>query len=165
MSSLSKNVYSLYRTQIVPKMKPCPDLTEGRGSEVRPPVESITQLFLYKGNIEKKKAWQMLLVLLRNNFFLLGWEKCARQLSHPPTVEVGRFWQAVWPAEPQSAAESRLDGPWLSQMECIYELLGFGSRLMRVIPNSSRENCAWQPVRRSESGVELVNVCVPSGSA
>lgn len=55
MSSLSKNVYSLYRTQIVPKMKPCPDLTEGRGSEVRPPVESITQLFLYKGNIEEEK--------------------------------------------------------------------------------------------------------------
>lgn len=53
------------------KVKPCPELMEGRGSGLRPPVESITCLFLYKGNVEKR-TWQMLPVLLRNYFFLLG---------------------------------------------------------------------------------------------
>lgn len=68
--------------------------------------------------------------------------KCARQLSHPPTIEMGRFWRSVWPAEPRPAAESRLDGPWLSQVECVYELLGFGSRVsmrVEVIPYWSGE--------------------------
>lgn len=46
---------------------------------------------------------------------------------------------------------------WLSQMESVYELLGFGSRVMRVIPYSSRENCAWEPVRRSESGLLVLD--------
>ena len=68
--------------------------------------------------------------------------KCVRQLSHPPTIEMGRFWRSVWPAEPWPAAESRLDGPWLSQVECVYELLGFGSRVsmrVEVIPHWSGE--------------------------
>lgn len=111
-----------------------------------------TAVFI-QGNLEEKKeAWQMLLLLLRNNFFPLGWEKCARQLSHPPTGEMGRFWQAVWPAE------SSLDGPWLGQMECIYDLPGFASRVMTVIPHLSGEFCAWKPVRGSESLVESVSV-------
>lgn len=44
-------------TSGVTKVKVFPGLTEGRGSEWRPPVESITRLFLYKGNEggEKRK--------------------------------------------------------------------------------------------------------------
>lgn len=51
-----------------------PELTEGRGSELKPPVESIIRLFLYKGNVEEKekKTWQLLPSLLRKDFFLLG---------------------------------------------------------------------------------------------
>lgn len=79
-------------TTRVMKVKPGPDQTEGRGSEMKPPVESITRLFFFytKEKLEgTKKTGRSRWFFSEMISSCLDEKKCARQLSHPPTAEIG----------------------------------------------------------------------------
>lgn len=124
-----------YRTKVM-KAKAWPGVTEGRGSECRATCGiHNAPVFIQR----KCGTWQMLLLLLRNDLFLLGWERLRK--SYPARVKVGRFERGIWPAEPacwqnwgwhyvcQKDPLTSLDGLWIIQTDG-YGLSGFGSSVI-----------------------------------
>lgn len=140
------------------EVKPCPGVTEGRGSELRPPVESITRLFLYKGNVEKRNLANV--AGSSQKWFLPTWMRKVQKVpsSHSQvrssqakasdllnlSVLQNRGWHFMNFSRKDPL--NSVGGPWLRQMEYINELSGFGSSVImrvKVIPKFKQGNCAW----------------------